>query len=184
MGNVLIATDWLAACAGCHMSLLDLDERLVELLYHVTFTSSPVTDLKHPPESGVTVGILTGAISNTHNIEVARRMRSRCTYLIAVGDCATFGGIVAARNLVGTPAALTARLPGDRKHRRRANPGLAGTGPAARHRHGHRRRGEGGHLSAGVPAPARGFPLRVCGSALGPAPRGAAAGEFKVRLKR
>jgi NAD-reducing hydrogenase small subunit len=37
MGNVLIATDWLAACAGCHMSLLDLDERLVELLYHVTF---------------------------------------------------------------------------------------------------------------------------------------------------
>jgi NAD-reducing hydrogenase small subunit len=107
MGKVLIATDWLAACAGCHMSLLDLDERLVELLYHVTFTSSPVTDLKHPPESGVTVGILTGAISNTHNIEVARRMRSRCTYLIAVGDCATFGGIVAARNLVGTQAALT-----------------------------------------------------------------------------
>ena len=107
MGNVLIATDWLAACAGCHMSLLDLDERLVELLYHVRFTSSPVTDLKHPPESGVTVGILTGAISNTHNIEVARRMRSRCTYLIAVGDCATFGGIVAARNLVGTQAALT-----------------------------------------------------------------------------
>jgi NAD-reducing hydrogenase small subunit len=106
MAKVLIATDWLAACAGCHMSLLDMDERLVELLNHVVFTSSPVTDLKHPPESGVTVGILTGAISNTHNIEVARRMRARCTYLVAVGDCATFGGIVAARNLVGTQAAL------------------------------------------------------------------------------
>ncbi len=155
MGSVLIATDWLAACAGCHMSLLDLDERLVELLYHVSFTASPVTDLKHPPESGVTIGILTGAISNTHNIEVARRMRSRCTYLIAVGDCATFGGIVAARNLARHPGRAYTRLHRDRKHRRRTDPGLLGTGPAARDRHGHRRRGEGGHLPAGVPAAAR-----------------------------
>jgi len=106
MAKVTIATDWLAACAGCHMSLLDIDERIVPLLELVEFTSSPVTDLKHPPASGVMVGILTGAISNTHNIEVARRMRSRCKILVAVGDCATFGGIVACRNLVGTEAAL------------------------------------------------------------------------------
>lgn len=106
MAKVLIATDWLAACAGCHMSLLDLDERIVTLLHHVSFTASPFTDLKHPPPTGVAVGILTGAVSNTHNIEVARRMRARCRYLVAVGDCAAFGGIVAARNLVGTQAAL------------------------------------------------------------------------------
>jgi NAD-reducing hydrogenase small subunit len=106
MAQVRIATDWLAACAGCHMSLLDIDERIVPLLEHVEFTSSPVTDLKHPPKDGVTVGILTGAISNTHNVEVARQMRARCQILIAVGDCATFGGIVAMRNMVGTEAAL------------------------------------------------------------------------------
>jgi NAD-reducing hydrogenase small subunit len=88
------------------MSLLDVDERLVALLDLVEFTSSPVTDLKHPPREGVTVGILTGAVSNTHNVEVARRMRDRCKILIALGDCATFGGIVATRNLVGTRAAL------------------------------------------------------------------------------
>ena len=106
MAKVTVATDWLAACAGCHMSFLDIDERIVKLLELLEFTSSPVTDLKHPPEEGVTVGILTGAISNTHNIEVARRMRERCKILIALGDCATFGGIVATRNLVGTDAAL------------------------------------------------------------------------------
>jgi NAD-reducing hydrogenase small subunit len=106
MAKVTIATDWLAACAGCHMSLLDIDERLIPLLELVEFTSSPVTDLKHPPAGGVTVGILTGAISNTHNIEVARRMRDRCKILVAVGDCAAFGGIVACRNLVGTETAL------------------------------------------------------------------------------
>ena len=106
MPKTKIATDWLAACAGCHMSLLDIDERIVALLDHVEFTSSPVTDLKRPPKEGVTVGILTGAVANSHNIEVARQMRERCQFLIAVGDCATFGGIVAMRNMVGTQAAL------------------------------------------------------------------------------
>jgi len=106
MAKVKIATDWLAACAGCHMSLLDIDERIVELLELVELTSSPITDLKHPPKDGVTVGILTGAISNTHNVEVAEMMRERCKILIAVGDCATFGGIVATRNLPGTEACL------------------------------------------------------------------------------
>jgi NAD-reducing hydrogenase small subunit len=106
MAKVKIATDWLAGCAGCHMSFLDIDERIVKLLESVEFTSSPVTDLKHPPEDGVTVGILEGAISNTHNVEVAKQMRERCQILVAVGDCATFGGIVAMRNLAGTQAAL------------------------------------------------------------------------------
>jgi len=106
MSKVIIATDWLAACAGCHMSLLDMDERILPLLESVAFCSSPLTDLKHPPETGATVGILTGAVSNTHNVAIARRMRERCQILVAVGDCATFGGIVAARNLVGTQAAL------------------------------------------------------------------------------
>jgi NAD-reducing hydrogenase small subunit len=106
MSKVKIATEWLAGCAGCHMSLLDIDERLVGLLEHVEFTSSPITDLKHPPKEGVTVGILEGAISNTHNVEVARQMRERCQILIAIGDCATFGGIVAMRNLCGTDSAL------------------------------------------------------------------------------
>ncbi len=106
MGKIRIATDWLAGCSGCHMSLLDIDERLVKLLESVEFTSSPITDLKHPPKTGVTIGILEGAISNNRNIEKAIEMRERCQILIAVGDCATFGGIVAMRNLVGTKEAL------------------------------------------------------------------------------
>jgi NAD-reducing hydrogenase small subunit len=60
------------------MSLLDIDERIVKLLELVEITSSPITDLKHPPKDGVTVGILSGAISNTRNVEVAKMMRERC----------------------------------------------------------------------------------------------------------
>jgi len=106
MAKVKIATDWLAGCAGCHMSILDIDERIVTLLEAVEITSSPVTDLKHPPKEGVTVGILEGAICNTHNIDVAKQMRERCQILIALGDCATFGNVPAMRNLVGTAEAL------------------------------------------------------------------------------
>jgi NAD-reducing hydrogenase small subunit len=80
------------------MSLLDIDERIVELLEHVELTSTPITDLKHPPKDGVDVGILTGAVSNTHQLEVAKEMRERSKILIAMGDCAVFGGICAMRN--------------------------------------------------------------------------------------
>jgi NAD-reducing hydrogenase small subunit len=80
------------------MSLLDIDERIVELLEHVEFTSTPITDLKHPPKEGVDVGILTGAVSNTHQLEVAKEMRERSKILISMGDCAVFGGICAMRN--------------------------------------------------------------------------------------
>lgn len=106
MAKVKVATDWLAACAGCHMSVLDMDERLVQLLDKIELTSTPITDLKHPPKEGVTVGILTGAVSNTTNIEVAKQMRERCQILIALGDCAVFGGIVTMRNFFDMDEAL------------------------------------------------------------------------------
>lgn len=98
MGKIRLATDWLDACAGCHMSLLDIDDRILTLLEHVELTATPITDLKHPPEEGVEVGILTGAVSNTHQIEAAKEMRERCQILIAMGDCAVFGGICTMRN--------------------------------------------------------------------------------------
>lgn len=98
MGKVKVATQWLEACAGCHMSFLDIDERIVELLKKIQLTSSPITDLKHPPEEGVDVGILTGAIGNEAELEEAKMMRERSKILIAMGDCAVFGGICTMRN--------------------------------------------------------------------------------------
>lgn len=107
MPKVKIATDWLDVCAGCHMSLLDMDEHLIELLEKVEITSSPITDLKHPPEDGVTVGILTGAVSDTHQRRAARLMRDRCQILVAVGDCAALNGIPSMRNDFSTEEVLT-----------------------------------------------------------------------------
>src|SRR5574342_890137 len=106
MEKIKVAMDWLAACAGCEMSMLDMDERLVQLLDKIELTSTPITDLKHPPKEGVTVGILSGTVNNTANLEVAKEMRERCKILIALGDCAVFGGIMTMRNFFDTNEAL------------------------------------------------------------------------------
>jgi NAD-reducing hydrogenase small subunit len=49
---------------------------------------------------------LEGGIANTHNEQVAKQMRERCQILVALGDCAVFGGVPAMRNFVGAEAAL------------------------------------------------------------------------------
>ena len=98
MSKPKVSSDWMAGCSGCHMSLLDMDERIVKVLELVDLRSSPITDLKHPDKSGVDVGILEGGVNNTSNEEVALLMRSRCKILVALGDCAVFGGVPAMRN--------------------------------------------------------------------------------------
>ncbi len=98
MGKPKVSSDWLAGCAGCHMSLLDMDERIATVLELADLRSTPITDLKEPDATGVDVGILEGAISNTYNEEVAQKMRQRCKILVALGDCAVFGGVPAMRN--------------------------------------------------------------------------------------
>jgi NAD-reducing hydrogenase small subunit len=98
MGKPKVSSDWLAGCAGCHMSLLDMDERIVAIVGAVDLRSTPITDLKEPDESGVDVGILEGGINNTTNEHVAKTMRKRCKILVALGDCAVFGGVPAMRN--------------------------------------------------------------------------------------
>jgi NAD-reducing hydrogenase small subunit len=98
MAKPKVASDWMAGCAGCHMSLLDMDERIAQVLELAELRATPITDLKEPDEKGVDVGILEGGINNTSNEEVALRMRKRCKILVALGDCAVFGGVPAMRN--------------------------------------------------------------------------------------
>lgn len=106
MAKPKIASDWLCGCAGCHMSLLDIDERIIEIATLADLRSTPVTDLKEPDESGVDVGILEGGVNNSANAEVAHKFRKRCKLIVALGDCAVFGGVPAMRNFVGTEEAL------------------------------------------------------------------------------
>ncbi len=101
-----ISSDWMAGCAGCHMSLLDIDDRIITVAELADLRATPITDLKEPDEDGVEVGILEGGINNSANEEVAERMRARCKILVALGDCAVFGGVPAMRNFFSIEEAL------------------------------------------------------------------------------
>jgi len=94
-----IATTSLAGCFGCHMSLLDIDERILELAELVEFDKSPVNDLKKFT-GPVAVGLIEGGCCNEENVRVLKEFRKQCRILVSVGDCATMGGIPAMRNLV------------------------------------------------------------------------------------
>jgi len=43
-----ISSDWICGCAGCHMSLLDMDERILKIVELADLRSTPITDLKEP----------------------------------------------------------------------------------------------------------------------------------------
>lgn len=94
-----IATCSLAGCFGCHMSLLDLDERLLELFELVDLDVSPLTDKKRF-DGEVEIGIVEGGCSNEHNVEVLREFRRRCRLLVSIGACAITGGVPMMRNSI------------------------------------------------------------------------------------
>jgi len=96
MSKIRIATTSLAGCFGCHMSFLDMDERLAALLEHVELDRSPLTDVKVCGECDI--GLVEGGVCNAENVHVLREFRSRCTILIAVGACAINGGVPSMRN--------------------------------------------------------------------------------------
>jgi NAD-reducing hydrogenase small subunit len=95
--KITVATAWLDGCSGCHMSFLDMDQRLVDLAQKIEIVYSPLVDTKELPES-VDVGILEGSVSTEHDVKLAREFRRHCKFLISLGDCAVSGNVPAMRN--------------------------------------------------------------------------------------
>jgi coenzyme F420-reducing hydrogenase gamma subunit/ferredoxin len=94
--KVRIATTSLAGCFGCHMSFMDIDERLLDLIDLVEFNRSPLTDIKHCGPCDI--GIIEGGVCNAENVHVLREFRANCKVIIALGACAINGGLPAQRN--------------------------------------------------------------------------------------
>ena len=97
MAKPKIATTAMCSCFGCHMSILDIDERILDLVELVDFDKSPVDDIKNFT-GRCAVGLIEGSCSNDENVHVLQDFRKNCDILISVGDCAINGGIPAMRN--------------------------------------------------------------------------------------
>ncbi|HMK38352.1 MAG TPA: oxidoreductase [Bacteroidota bacterium] len=92
-----VATAWLGGCSGCHMSFLDMDERLIELAEKMDLVYSPIADVKTFPRE-VDVTLVEGAIANTEHEELAHAIRRNSRFVVAFGDCAVTGNVTAMRN--------------------------------------------------------------------------------------
>lgn len=100
MNKIKLATVWLDGCSGCHMSFLDLDERLLELSSQFDLVYSPLVDFKVYPEM-VDVALVEGAVSSAEDEHKIEAIRRHTTLLIAMGDCAVTGNVPAMRNPFG-----------------------------------------------------------------------------------
>jgi len=96
--KIRVATTSLAGCFGCHMSFLDLDERLLQIAELVEFDRSPITDIEHC--TNCDIGLIEGGVCNSENVHTLREFRKNCKILVAVGACAINGGLPAMRNFI------------------------------------------------------------------------------------
>jgi NAD-reducing hydrogenase small subunit len=106
-----IATVWLGGCSGCHMSLLDMDERLLDLAGRMELVYGPLVDAKEFPER-VDATLVEGAVANEDNLELLLKVRARSTVLVALGDCAVTGNVTALRNRFGGGAEVLSAVYG------------------------------------------------------------------------
>ena len=121
-----IATAWLGGCSGCHMSFVDMDERLIDLAPLVDLVYSPIMDVKEFP-TDVDATLVEGAIANEENLHQIRLIRERTKVLVSFGDCAVTGNVTAMRNPLrrAEPVLKRAYIENvDTNPRRPADPGV------------------------------------------------------------
>src|SRR5664279_6609550 len=100
-----LATVWLDGCSGCHMSFLDMDERLLEIAERADIVYSPLIDIKVYPES-VDFCLVEGAVSSEDDLHKIKLVRERTKTLISFGDCAVTANVPAMRNPIGVQPLL------------------------------------------------------------------------------
>ncbi len=108
MSRARIATVWLDGCSGCHMSLLDLDEALIDLAPKIELVFGPLVDAQEFPEN-VDVTLVEGAVSSQDDLLLAQKVRARSRIVVALGDCAVTGNVPSMRNQI-PPKRLLERI--------------------------------------------------------------------------
>lgn len=105
MSKPRIATVWLDGCSGCHMSLIDMDERLLDIFDRADLVYSPLVDFKEYPEA-VDVCLVEGAVSSEEDLHKIKMVRERTKTIIAFGDCAVTSNVPGMRNPIGVQPLL------------------------------------------------------------------------------
>lgn len=95
-----IGTMWLGGCSGCHLSIADIHEAILDVMELADFEFSPVLmDTKYDEIPELDVVIIEGGIRNEENRELAELLREKAKFVINYGTCAVYGGIPGLGNL-------------------------------------------------------------------------------------
>jgi sulfhydrogenase subunit delta len=86
-----------ASCDGCQLSLLDLEDELVALAgaVDIAFFPEMSSNMRKGPYD---IGLVEGSVTTHHDAARIHQIRKQCQTLVAIGACATAGGIQALRN--------------------------------------------------------------------------------------
>jgi len=104
-GKPKVAFYWCASCGGCEETVLDLDERVLEVVAAVDIVFWPVAldfkrhDVEAIPDGSILAAFVNGGIRTPEQEEMAHLLRKKAKVLVALGSCAQLGGIPGLANL-------------------------------------------------------------------------------------
>lgn len=99
-----ISIYWAAGCGGCEISVLGIDEKLIDFQDHFNLVFCPClvdtkkNDLKNMPDNSIFITLFNGAIRTESDIEMAKLLRQKSQLMVAFGACASGGGVVSLGN--------------------------------------------------------------------------------------
>ncbi len=105
MSKLKAAFYWGASCGGCEIAVLDINERILELVEHVDIVFWPVAmDIKYKdvetfPDGYVDVTFFNGSVRNSEQEHMAKLLRAKSKVLVAFGACAYEGSVPGLANL-------------------------------------------------------------------------------------
>lgn len=100
-----VAFYWCASCGGCEEAVVDLAERVLDVVAAVDIVFWPCAldiktkDVKAMPDKSIALAFINGAVRTEEQEEMAKLLRQKAAYVIAFGACSSHGGIPALANL-------------------------------------------------------------------------------------
>lgn len=104
MAKLKLALYWAAACGGCDVAVLDINEKILDVAALADIVLWPIAldfkykDVKAMEDKSIDVCLFNGAVRNSEQEEIAKMLRAKSKTMVAFGSCACFGGIPALAN--------------------------------------------------------------------------------------
>jgi F420-non-reducing hydrogenase small subunit len=105
MEKLKVALYWAASCGGCEIAVLDINEKILDVVAKADLVFWPVAldikykDVEAMPDKYIDVCLFNGAIRTEENEHMAKLLRQKSKVLVAFGSCACDGCVIGLGNL-------------------------------------------------------------------------------------